>query len=80
MFSAKYLILIYGSEVWSIYDKDDYNLCEKDIIEKNKSIFPYKQIPGDNKQCSNAASRNELGRLALKEITDINVIKSFGYT
>ena len=35
MFSAKYLILIYGSEVWDIYDKDDYNSCEKDIIKKN---------------------------------------------
>ena len=69
MFSAKYLILIYRSEIWSIYDKDDYDSCEKDIIEKDKSIFLHKQVLGDNNQCSNAACRNvELGRLALKEI------------
>ena len=33
-------IFIYGSEVWSIYDKDDYNSWEKDIIIwKNTIIY-----------------------------------------
>ena len=27
------LILVYGSDVWSIYDKDDYNSWEKDRIK-----------------------------------------------
>ena len=27
-------ILMYGSEVWSIYHKDDYNSWENDAIEK----------------------------------------------
>ena len=76
MSSAKYLILIYGSEVSSIYDKDDYDSCEKDIIEKDKSIFRHKQVLGDNNQCSNAAWRNdELGRLALKEINILMLLK-----
>ena len=39
MFSAKCLILIYGYEGWSIYDKDDYNLCERDIIEKKTNLY-----------------------------------------
>ena len=35
IFNSLYLpILLYGSEVWSIYDKDDYNSWEKDITEK----------------------------------------------
>jgi len=28
-----------------------------------------------NKQCPNVACRNELGRLPLKEITNVNIIK-----
>jgi len=40
IFNSLYLpIFMYGSEVWSIYDKDDYNSWEKDIIEKNTAIF-----------------------------------------
>ena len=37
---------MYGSEVWCIYDKGDYNSCEKDVIERKKSIFLYKQVLG----------------------------------
>ena len=52
------------------------NSWEKDIIEKNHIYF-CKQVLGVNKQCPNAAFRNELGRLPLKEliITDLNVFK-----
>ena len=65
---------MYGSEVWSIYDKDDYNSWGNDIIEKTQMQFG-KQVLGVNKQCPNVACRNELGRLPLKEITNINIIK-----
>ena len=75
IFNSSYLpILLYGSEVWSIYDKDDTNPWEKDIIEKTHIYF-CKQVLGVNKQCPNVACRNELGRLPLKELTDLNVIK-----
>jgi len=40
---------MYGSEVWSIYDKDDYNSWEKDTIEKTHLYF-CKQVLGVNKQ------------------------------
>ena len=39
---------MYGSEVWSIYDKDDNNSWEKDIIEK-AHISLCKQALGVNK-------------------------------
>ena len=65
---------MYGSEVWSIYDKDDYNSWENDIIEKTQIQFG-KQVLGVNKQCPNVACRNELGRLPLKKITNVNIIK-----
>ena len=65
---------MYGSEVWSIYDKDDYNLWENDIIEKTQIQFG-KQVLGVNKRCPNVACRNELGRLPVKEITNVNIIK-----
>lgn len=39
LFNSLYvLILVYGSDVWSIYDKDDYNSWEKDTI-KNQLYF-----------------------------------------
>ena len=34
-----------------------------------------KQALGVNKQCPNVACRNELGRLSLKELADLNVLK-----
>lgn len=68
---------MYGSEDWNIYNKDDYNSWKKDLIEKTHLSF-CKQVIGVNIQCSNVACKNELGRLPLKEITDINVL-NFGY-
>ena len=43
IFNSLYLpILLYGSDAWSIYDKDDYNSWEKGIIEKHIFIFENK--------------------------------------
>ena len=64
-------ILMYGSELWSIYDKDDYNSWENDIIIEETQIQFCKQVLGVNKQCPNVACRNELWRLPLKEITKV---------
>lgn len=67
-------ILMYGSEVWGIYDKVDYNSWEKDTIERTHIYFS-KLFLGVNKQCPNVACRNELGRLSLKGKIDLNIIK-----
>ena len=52
-------ILLYGSEIWGIYDKDDFSSWEKGTIEKTH-IFLCKQSLGANKQFPNVAARNEL--------------------
>ena len=67
-------ILLYGSEVWAIYDKDDFSTWEKDVIEKTH-IFLCKQSLGVNKRCPNVAARNELGRLSLKLNIDTSILK-----
>ena len=67
-------ILMYGLEVWVVYDKNDYNSWEKDIIERTHIHF-CKLYLGVNKQCPNIACRNELGRLPIKGKIDINIIK-----
>ena len=69
-------ILLYGSEVWKIYKKDDFNTWEKDIIEE-MHIFLCKQSLGVNKLCPNIAARNELGRLSLKLAIDANILKFY---
>ena len=75
IFASLFLpILTYGTEVWGAYDKDDFNSWEKDIVEKTH-VFFCKQFLGVNKRCPNAACRNELGRLPLKGLMEINVIK-----
>ena len=69
---------MYGSEVWSIYDKDDYNSWEKDIMVYYwKSTYFSLQTSSRCKQkkCPNVACRNKLGRLPLKELTDLNILK-----
>ena len=65
---------MYGHEVWSIYDNNDYNSWENDIIEKTQIRF-CKQVLGVDKKCPNVACSNELWRLPLKEITNVNIIK-----
>ena len=75
LFDSLFLpILLYGSEVWGIYDKDDFNNWEKDDIEKTHIYF-CKQSLGVNKQCPNVATRNELGRLPLKLAIETSIIK-----
>ena len=74
------MTLTYGSEVWSIYDKDDCYSWENDMIETQTQIRFCKQILGMNKQFPNVVFRNELGRQLLNEITDEKIIlSSFGY-
>jgi len=67
-------ILTYGSEVWGAYDKDDSSSWEKDVIERTHIYF-CKQFLGVNKRCPNVACRNELGRLPLKGLIEVNIIK-----
>ena len=75
LFNSLFLtILLYGSEIWGIYDKDDFSTWEKDTIEKTH-IFLCKQSLGVNKHCPNVAARNELGRLSLKLTIDISIFK-----
>ena len=45
------------------------------ILEKTQIQFCIKQVLGVNKRCPNVAYRNEFGRLPLKEITNVNIIK-----
>ena len=75
LFNSLFLpILLYGSEVWGVYDKDNLSTWEKDVIEKTH-IFLCKQSLGVNKQCPNVAARNELGRLSLKLNIDTSILK-----
>ena len=74
LFNSLFLpTLHYGSEIWGIYDKDDFNSWEKDVTERTH-IFLSKQSSGVNKQCPNVAARNELCRLSLMTI-DISIFK-----
>ena len=45
-------ILLYGSEVWGMYDKDNFDTWEKDDIEKT-NIYFCKQFLWVNKHCTN---------------------------
>ena len=45
------------------------------ILSKKAHICLCKHALGVNKQCPNVACRNELGRLPLKELADLNVLK-----
>ena len=43
---------MYGSEVWSIYDNNDYNSWENDVIEKTQIQFCKQVLGVKYKQCS----------------------------
>ena len=45
------------------------------ILSKKAHISLCKHALGVNKRCPNVACRNELGRLPLKELADLNVLK-----
>ena len=62
------LILTYCSEVWGVHEKSDCNSWEKDPIEKTYIHF-CKTCLGVNKREPNVASRNDLGRLSLLQIS-----------
>ena len=75
LFDSLFLpILLYGSEIWDVYDKNNLSTWEKDEIEKTRIYF-CKQSLGVNKQCPNVAARNEIGRLPLKLNIDTSIIK-----
>ena len=67
-------ILLYGSEVWGIYDKVNFNTWVKDDIEKTHIYF-CKQFLGVNKQCANVATRNGLGRQPIKLAIETSIKK-----
>ena len=72
--SLSFPILLYGSEIWGIYDKNNLSTWEKDEIEKTHIYF-CKQAMSVNKQCPNVAVRNEIGRKPLKLNIDTSIIK-----
>ncbi len=79
LFEALFLpILLYCSEVWSINDRDDLNSWEKDSIEKTHAYF-CKLVLGVNKRSPNAGSRNELGRVPIRQAIDANLLKFWSY-
>ena len=64
MLHSGWRLLWVPSEVWGLYDKDDFTNWEKDYWKKHRSSFVNKQCPND-----------ELGRLSLKLTIDINILK-----
>ena len=57
-------ILLYGSEVWGAYSKNDFKNWDKTPIEKTHLKF-CKLSLGINRKASNLASRGELGKFSL---------------
>ena len=57
-------ILLYGSEVWGAYDKNDFSKWDKTPTEKAHLKF-CKIYLGVNRKASNMASRAELGTFPL---------------
>ncbi len=57
-------ILLYNSEVWGAYEKNDFNKWDNTDIEKTHLRF-CKLYLGVNKTASNIACRGELGRFPL---------------
>jgi hypothetical protein len=78
-------ILLYNSEVWGAYIKNDFNNWNKLHIEKVHLRF-CKLYLGVGKKASNITSRGELGKIPLiinifkrlfKYITHLNSLKAF---
>ncbi len=66
-------ILLYGSEVWSIYEKVDDKEWDSNKIEKIHTQF-LKRILGVNRSSTNIMVRGELGRYPLRIQTDSKII------
>jgi hypothetical protein len=69
-------ILLYNSEIWSAYEKLNFDKWETDGVERLHTQF-YKHYFafGLNKRARNVASRNEAGRLSLKSTIYENILK-----
>ena len=66
-------ILLYNSEVWGAYEKNDFNKWDNTEIEKTHLKF-CKLYLGVNKNASNIACRGELGRFPLLLTIQKNII------
>ena len=66
-------ILLYNSEVWGAYEKNDFNKWDNTEIEKPHLKF-CKLYLGVNKNASNIACRGELGRFPLLITIQKNII------
>ena len=66
-------ILLYGSEVWSIYENVDDKEWDSNRIEKIHTQF-LKRILGVNRSTTNIMVRGELGRYPLRIQTDSRTI------
>ena len=71
-------ILTYGSEVWGVYLKQDFNKWEKSPIEKVHLRF-CKYYLGVNSKTMNIACRAELARFPLKLVIDRLILRYFNH-
>jgi hypothetical protein len=69
-------ILLYNSEVWGAYEKNDFNKWDNTEIEKTHLRF-CKLFLGVNKKANNIACRGELGRFPLLITIQKNKINIF---
>jgi len=71
-------ILTYGCEVWGTYQKQNFDIWDKNQIEKVHLRF-CKYYLGINRKSSNIASRSELGRFPLKIFIDTLILKFYNH-
>ena len=71
-------ILTYGCEVWGTYQKQNFDVWDKNQIEKVHLRF-CKYYLGINRKSSNIASRSELGRFPLKIFIDTLILKYYNH-
>ena len=71
-------ILTYGCEVWGTYQKQNFDVWDKNQIEKVHLQF-CKYYLGINRKSSNIASRSELGRFPLKIFIDTLILKYYNH-
>ena len=69
-------ILLYNSEIWGAYEKNDYNKWENSQIEKVHLRF-CKLYLGVNRKATNVTCRGELGKFPLLRTIKKNIINYF---
>ncbi|CAB3986903.1 Hypothetical predicted protein [Paramuricea clavata] len=69
-------ILLYNSEIWGAYEKNDYNKWENSEIERVHLRF-CKLYLGVNRKATNVACRGELGKFPLLLTIKKNIINYF---